>query len=195
MEFEVIDRTSTLQREELRDNSPTVIVVHSTRSYPEFDDLLAFHKKRGFSGVGYHFFISASKKIYQARPIELEGAHALGFNQTSIGVCVYSKDGALDSKTRAMASGFIKSLRERNGNIKAISHTSAQLLYFNELLAADGITKSFDAFGGINEPERFEKMSALLKLFLGENKKLGDEAKALINGFKNCPGPMFSQLV
>jgi len=82
-----IDRTSTLEGS-LRDNSPEYVIVHSTRSYPEFEDLLEKHQKNGWSGVGYHLFVSDSNQISQARPFDKEGAHALGFNFNSIGLCV-----------------------------------------------------------------------------------------------------------
>ena len=59
----VIDMTHTLDRNNLRPNAPNYIVLHSTRSYPEFEHLYDNHKRRGFSGVGYHFFVSASKFV------------------------------------------------------------------------------------------------------------------------------------
>ena len=46
-----------------------------------------WHLNRGWSGVGYHFFVSRSGKIYRGRPEYAIGAHATKYNSTSIGIC------------------------------------------------------------------------------------------------------------
>ena len=44
--------------------------------------------ERGWSDVGYHFFIRKDGTLEVGRPIERIGAHAKGVNKTSIGVCL-----------------------------------------------------------------------------------------------------------
>lgn len=67
------------------------IVVHCTgtrfdHSYtPEM--LAADHRRRGFLMPGYHFYIRKDGVIHPLRPLHLEGAHVLGHNHESIGVC------------------------------------------------------------------------------------------------------------
>jgi len=42
----------------------------------------------GWADTGYHFIITRDGKIHPARPIERPGAHAKGFNKSSIGICL-----------------------------------------------------------------------------------------------------------
>lgn len=52
------------------------------------NDLLKWHvTERGFSGIGYHYFIDIKGNIIRCRPIELVGAHCKGHNAHSIGIC------------------------------------------------------------------------------------------------------------
>ena len=51
------------------------------------------HRKRGFNGIGYHYYIHQSGEIVNTRPLGRIGAHAKGFNRNSIGICY---EGGLD---------------------------------------------------------------------------------------------------
>ena len=68
----------------------SLIVVHcsATREDKSFTehDLDVCHRRRGFNGVGYHFYIRKNGDIKSTRPLERIGAHARGFNSESIGI-------------------------------------------------------------------------------------------------------------
>lgn len=94
------------------------IVIHcsATRedvNYPveqlEFD-----HKSRGFSDIGYHFYILKSGQIVPCRPFKKAGAHVKGSNYNSIGVCYeggLDKYGnAKDTRTEAQKQALIATL-------------------------------------------------------------------------------------
>lgn len=49
---------------------------------------------RGFSDIGYHFYITRDGKLHRGRPIEKIGAHCLNHNAHSVGVCY---EGGLDA--------------------------------------------------------------------------------------------------
>jgi len=51
------------------------------------DTIREWHKKRGWSDIGYHFVIQLDGTISQGRPIDKAGAHTKGHNFDSIGVC------------------------------------------------------------------------------------------------------------
>ena len=74
-----------------------LIVIHcsATRADRDFteDDLEVCHRRRGFNGTGYHFYIRKNGDIKTTREIERIGAHAKGHNQNSIGICY---EGGLD---------------------------------------------------------------------------------------------------
>lgn len=78
-----------------------LIVVHcsATRADRDFteNDLEVCHRHRGFNGAGYHFYIRKNGDIKNTRPLEKPGAHALGYNAYSIGICY---EGVLDVRYR-----------------------------------------------------------------------------------------------
>jgi hypothetical protein len=49
-------------------------------------DIDAWHKKRGWSGIGYHYVVLLDGTIEKGRPDKKIGAHVRGFNKNSIGV-------------------------------------------------------------------------------------------------------------
>ena len=67
------------------------IIVHCSATRPSHDidakEVDSWHKKRGWSGIGYHFFIKRGGLIEFGRPLEKQGAHTKGHNKSSIGIC------------------------------------------------------------------------------------------------------------
>ena len=85
-------------------NIPKYIIVHHTggsdanplqdSSNFTFEQCNELHRVRfdmksslGYY-VGYHYYISKNGTVYQARNDNEEGAHAIGYNKSSIGVCL-----------------------------------------------------------------------------------------------------------
>ena len=68
----------------------TSIIVHHSASplSTSLEDIEQWHLARGWDGVGYHAVIEASGKLRYGRPIERVGAHAMGHNRESIGICL-----------------------------------------------------------------------------------------------------------
>lgn len=85
------------------------IIVHCTATPAGRDvtsrDIRRWHLQRGFSDIGYHFVIRLSGEIEVGRPLWIQGAHCLGHNRGSIGVCyVGGCDTSMkpaDTRTRA----------------------------------------------------------------------------------------------
>lgn len=67
------------------------LVVHcsATIEGKDFDakDIDAWHKKRGWSGIGYHYVIKLDGAIEKGRPDSKIGAHVKGYNKHSLGIC------------------------------------------------------------------------------------------------------------
>ena len=79
-----------------------LIIVHCSAT-PEgkdftVDDITRWHKARGFKTIGYHFVIYRDGTIHGGRPVSEIGAHCVGHNANSIGVC-YIGGLATDGKT------------------------------------------------------------------------------------------------
>ena len=76
------------------------IIIHCTAT-PEGREVTvsqvdAWHKARGFRGIGYHYLIYLDGSIHAGRPEQEMGAHCTGYNLHSIGVCYV---GGLDKNT------------------------------------------------------------------------------------------------
>ena len=75
------------------------IIVHCSATYPQqkctIDDIRKWHKARGFHDIGYHYLILKNGNIVKGRDVTIPGAHCLGHNARSIGICYV---GGLDEK-------------------------------------------------------------------------------------------------
>ncbi len=79
------------------DNNPDKLIVHHdgvSRSGPSFDVINEAHRQRDFPlsslgfYVGYHRLIERDGTTRTARKDEEEGAHTIGQNRSSIGICL-----------------------------------------------------------------------------------------------------------
>jgi len=76
----------------MRQEDITEIIIHcaATPEGVNFDinDIRKWHvDERGWSDVGYHYIILLDGTIQKGRPTNKQGAHCLGHNSKSIGVC------------------------------------------------------------------------------------------------------------
>lgn len=78
------------------------IIVHcsATAEGKDFtvEDITRWHKARGFKTIGYHYVVYRDGSVHAGRPVNEIGAHCLGHNANSIGVC-YIGGLATDGKT------------------------------------------------------------------------------------------------
>lgn len=74
------------------------IVVHCSATREDRiltpENLEADHRRRGFNGIGYHYYIRKDGTVVGTRSLELPGAHVRGHNKHSIGICY---EGGLDA--------------------------------------------------------------------------------------------------
>lgn len=61
-------------------------------------DIDAWHKQRGFKGIGYHYVIDLDGTVERGRSEKEIGAHCLNHNARSIGICYI---GGLDTGAKA----------------------------------------------------------------------------------------------
>ena len=80
----------------------TEIIVHCTATPEGKDftvaDIRRWHLQRGFNDIGYHWVIYRDGSVHSGRDISKSGAHAVGWNANSIGIC-YIGGCATDGKT------------------------------------------------------------------------------------------------
>lgn len=110
------------------------IIVHcsATREGQDIsvDTIRVWHIKRGWSDIGYHFVIYLDGSVHEGRPLEKIGAHTIGHNANSIGVCYiggmnkeYTK--AKDTRTAAQKESLKKlllSYKKKYKDIKIYGH-------------------------------------------------------------------------
>ncbi len=78
----------------------TEIIIHCSATTEGKDytvaDINRWHRARGFRRIGYHFVIYRDGSIHVGRSKEQIGAHCVGHNTCSMGICYIgglSKDG------------------------------------------------------------------------------------------------------
>lgn len=97
-------------------NRPNKIITHTAASSTNYtvaqmdnDHRLrwpGFVSRRGYH-VGYHFVIDAFGNVTRTRDMDEEGAHCIGQNTSSIGVC-FIGNGDVHEPTRAQINAWIK---------------------------------------------------------------------------------------
>lgn len=104
------------------------IIVHCSATREGFNytvnDITNWHKKRGFTTIGYHYVIYRDGSIHTGRNINVSGAHCEGHNSHSVGVCYIGglenrlnpKTGKYDipkdTRTAAQKAHLLKLLRQ-----------------------------------------------------------------------------------
>ena len=124
-----------------------LIVVHcsATRSNQNFSvtALIRCHAER-FGFTGYHYYITRDGTTYQTRHEQLIGAHAIGFNSHSLGVCYeggYDEhEEATDTRTKAQKTALLKLLRRLKK-----AHPDARILGHRDLPNVHKNCPCFDA--------------------------------------------------
>ena len=78
------------------------IVVHCSGTRQgdslSFKALDNYHRRLGWKGCGYHYYITRDGGLWKGRPEAEVGSHAQGYNARSIGVCY---EGGLDAEGTA----------------------------------------------------------------------------------------------
>ena len=102
----------------------TLIIIHCSAT-PEgrnldFEACRHDHiHHRGFSDIGYHFYITRNGEIHRGRPIEKMGAHCKNHNRHSVGICYEGglSSGGVPTDTRTLEQkaatlALLRELRE-----------------------------------------------------------------------------------
>lgn len=79
-------------------NIPKYLIVHhtgGTDANPLADtsshtaaQVDAWHRAKGWDGIGYNWFIEKDGKLVKGRDESKAGAHTIGYNEQSIGICM-----------------------------------------------------------------------------------------------------------
>lgn len=110
------------------------LVVHCSATRASQDigakDIDRWHREKGWFAIGYHYVIRRSGAIEKGRPDDQPGAHAVGYNHLSLGICL-AGGVAADGKTAeqnftseqyAALAGLLKKLKARYPNATVLGH-------------------------------------------------------------------------
>ncbi len=98
----------------------TEIIVHCTATMQgkeyDVDDIRRWHKEQGWADCGYHYVITLDGTVQAGRPVNNVGAHCLGHNTNSLGVCYIGGLGddlqPKDTRTNEQKQALIKLIKE-----------------------------------------------------------------------------------
>ncbi|MBR4114412.1 MAG: N-acetylmuramoyl-L-alanine amidase [Bacteroidales bacterium] len=85
------------------------IIIHCSATKPNqactVELIDQWHKARGFDQIGYHYVIYQDGSLHEGRPVSKVGAHCVGQNTNSIGICYVGgldmNGNAKDTRTEA----------------------------------------------------------------------------------------------
>lgn len=70
-----------------RPSTGYIILHHAAAKSCTADDIHRWHLDNGWLGIGYNFFVRKSGRVYRGRAEDAVGAHTVGYNSMSIGIC------------------------------------------------------------------------------------------------------------
>lgn len=61
-----------------------------------------WHQEKGWKAIGYHYVIQEDGTVEAGRPHWWEGAHAIGYNEHSLGICLIGEGQYTEQQLRAL---------------------------------------------------------------------------------------------
>ena len=101
----------------------TLIVIHCSSVRPwkrsSAKDIDGWHKDKGWKGIGYHFVVRRDGTVETGRPLSEAGAHVVGHNRYSIGICyeggLNAEGEAADTRTPEQVRALRELVEEMHG--------------------------------------------------------------------------------
>lgn len=126
------------------------LVVHCSATRPSQNigvkDIERWHRERGFIAVGYHYVIKRDGALETGRPDDVVGAHAVGANANSVGIClVGGVDDKLQPQDNFTPAQYI-TLKSLLSTLKT-KYPTAQIIGHRDVPGTKKACPSFDAKG------------------------------------------------
>ena len=97
--------------------STTYIILHHRAGNGDAKSIHNQHLKNGWAGIGYHFYVRKDGSIFRGRPIDTVGAHTVGKNSVSVGICF---EGNYHSSDKTMPEEQFKAGQSLIAHLKGI---------------------------------------------------------------------------
>lgn len=152
-----------------RNRTDEIILHHAEAKSASVEEVNRWHLERGWTGIGYHFYIRKDGRIYRGRPECAVGAHAQGHNSRSVGICC---EGSYMSETmpKAQFDALVGLVRE-----EMAKYPGAKVLRHRDVNSTD--------CPGVNYPW-VALLAALSPAKKEETKLTYDQFKALLQRYE-----------
>lgn len=104
------------------------IILHHRCGNGDVVSIHEQHKRQGWAGIGYHFYIRKDGIIYTGRPTKYVGSHCKGNNSCSLGICLEG-----DFRKEKPTKEQIKALKELVKDLKSEFPTIRKVMHHSEL--------------------------------------------------------------
>lgn len=104
--------------------STECIVLHHAGADCSAAVIHAWHQNRGWCGIGYHYYVRKDGSVWRGRDENAVGAHCIGKNFSSLGVCCEGnfEHDIMPPCQRAALAELIEDIRSRLGSIPLYGH-------------------------------------------------------------------------
>ena len=144
-----------------RGNTDEIILHHAEAKSASVEEVNRWHLERGWTGIGYHFYIRKDGRIYRGRPEWAVGAHAQGHNSRSVGICC---EGSYMSETmpKAQFDALVGLVREEMAKCPG-----AKVLRHKDVNSTDcpGVNYPWKALLAVLSPEKKEETALTYNQF------------------------------
>ncbi|MCL2547117.1 MAG: N-acetylmuramoyl-L-alanine amidase [Oscillospiraceae bacterium] len=149
MSFTIQDANLRFTNNQNRGNTTNTIIIHHVYGRGTVRDIHRWHQGRGWSGIGYHFYVDFDGSIWRGRDMRHVGAHTVGQNNTSVAIVVNGNHHTNDRVSDAMFNALVWLV----GHIRSV--------YGNLLV------RGHDEFANTNCPGRHFPMARLCEAISG----------------------------
>jgi len=85
------------------------------------EDIHRWHLERGFDGIGYNAVIDRYGRLEMGRPAYWPGAHVLGHNHDSLGVCLIGREFYTDAQYQTLIQ-LLSRWQSEHENARIVGH-------------------------------------------------------------------------
>ncbi len=157
-----------------RSGTSEIILHHAEASHASVEDINQWHLERGWTGIGYNYYVRKDGTIWRGRPEWAVGAHAVGHNDKSIGICC---EGAYMTETmpKAQFDALVGLVRE-----EMAKYPGAKVLRHKDVNSTDcpGVNYPWKALLAALSPGKkeetaltYEQFKAFLQRYEKENER------------------------
>ena len=107
-----------------RNKTEIIVLHHAAAKSCTAQQVHKWHINNGWSGIGYHYFVSREGEIFRGRPENTVGSHAKGYNSKSIGICFEGDYTTQTTPTAQLEAGkeLVAYLKDKYKITKVVGH-------------------------------------------------------------------------